>query len=117
LFDKHLLNYPYLGYRIFKRAAPKSFREQNIRAVGVRDPDIGEDTATGLFSLPGDKAPESLLLDSDNIARAEKLVNGILNAFDRAKVQGNGFTGSIWSKKIFVLLKQNYTTYIGRKKY
>lgn len=82
----------------------KSFREQNIRAVGVRDPDIGEDTATGLFSLPGDKAPESLLLDSENIARAEKFVDSIIEAFERAKVQGNGLTGSKWSKKIFEVL-------------
>lgn len=82
----------------------KSFREQNIRVVGVRDPDIGEDTATGLFSLPGDKAPESLLLDFDNIARAENSVNGILDAFERDKVQGNGLEGSRWFKKIFEVL-------------
>lgn len=82
----------------------KSFREQNIRAVGVRDPDIGEDTATGLFSLPGDKAPESLLLDPENIARAEQYVNGIKDAFERAKVQGHSLTGSKWSKKIFEVL-------------
>jgi predicted ATP-dependent endonuclease of OLD family len=82
----------------------KSFREQNIRAVGVRDPDIGEDTATGLFSLPGDKAPESLLLDPENIARAEQYVNGIKDAFERSKVQGHGLTGSKWSKKIFEVL-------------
>ncbi len=72
--------------------------------VGVRDPDIGEDTAIGLFSLPGDKAPESLLLDSENITRAEKYQNGILDAFEKAKVQGNGLEGSKWFKKIFEIL-------------
>lgn len=82
----------------------KSFKERGVRAIGVRDPDIGENTTLGLFSLPGDQAPESLLLEPNNLTRAESFVSGIKDAFDRAKAQGLGLQGSKWSKKIFEAL-------------
>ncbi len=81
-----------------------SLRQQEVRAVGVRDPDIGQDIATGLFSLPGDEAPESLLLNNDNITRAESYIDGIQDAFEKARVQGNNLKGSKYSKKIFEAL-------------
>lgn len=81
-----------------------SFREQGVRVIGVRDPDIGENKTSGLLSLPGNKAPETLLLEPDNLDRAESLVNGIRNAFHRAKIQGLDLQGSKWSKKIFEAL-------------
>lgn len=79
----------------------KSFRDEGVRAIGVRDPDIGDDQTLGIFSLPGDKAPESLLLEANNISNAESLVSGISDAFVRAKARGIGLTGSKWAKAVF----------------
>jgi len=77
-----------------------SFEKQGIRAIGVRDPDIGQNESLKLFSLPGNKAPESLLLDSENLERAEDLVNGIQDAFDKAKQKGLNLQGSKWDKAV-----------------
>lgn len=63
------------------------FREQNIRAVGVRDPDVGEDGQAGLFSLPGNVCPEAVLLETSNIERADALYAGFTAAYQRAAVQ------------------------------
>jgi predicted ATPase len=82
----------------------KSFRDGNVRAIGVRDPDIGDDKHNGIFSLPGDQAPESLLLHVDNIKNAEGWINGISDAFGRAKARGIGLTGSKWAKAVFAVL-------------
>jgi NAD-dependent oxidoreductase involved in siderophore biosynthesis len=54
--------------------------------------------------LPGDSAPEELLLAATNIAAAENLINGLNAAFDRAKVAGLGLQGSKWAKKVFPAL-------------
>jgi len=59
----------------------QTFRSEGIRAIGVRDPDVGAATAKHIFSLPGDMAPEELLLTSTNIAAAEKYRNGLAEAF------------------------------------
>jgi hypothetical protein len=65
------------------------FRNNEVHCIGVRDPDIGEDRTRSLFSLPGDKAPEILLLASENLNRAEQnILNGIGKAFERAKSEG-----------------------------
>jgi predicted ATPase len=80
------------------------FREQSIRAIGVRDADVGDNPASGMFSLPGDRSPEELLLDEENIKQAEQFVNGLLSAFERAKARGLGFNGSKWAKKVFEAL-------------
>ncbi|MGA3846817.1 ATP-dependent nuclease [Ralstonia nicotianae] len=82
----------------------KSFRDEGVRAVGIRDPDIGPDAANHVFSLPGDMAPETLLLDGGNIAAAEQIINGIADAFERAKVAGVGREGSKWAKAVFPAL-------------
>lgn len=82
----------------------KVFRDEGIRAIGVRDPDIGDAPADNLFSLPGDKAPEELLLSEDNIQRAEQFVNGMQAAFERAKVAGMEQHGSKWAKTVFPVL-------------
>ena len=66
----------------------QTFRDEQVRAIGVRDPDIGEAPGNHVFSLPGDSAPEELLLAATNIAAAENLINGLNAAFDRAKVAG-----------------------------
>lgn len=72
-----------------------------VRAVGVRDPDIGPSPADGMFSLPGDAAPESLLLSDANIAAAGDFLNGISACFSKAKAAGIGHAGSEWSKRVF----------------
>jgi predicted ATPase len=76
-------------------------RGQGVRAVGIRDPDQGDAPSQGLFSLPGDCSPEQLLLDDNNLGRAEKLLGGIKAAACRAKVQGHGYAGSEAAKRIF----------------
>ena len=84
----------------------KSFRKEGVRAVGVRDGDIGEAPAQHVFSLPGGKAPEVILLSDTNIAAAAPIVNSICEAFERAKAAGFGFPpgGSKWAKKVFPAL-------------
>jgi len=82
----------------------QKFREEGLRAVGVRDPDIGDDVAAHVFSLPGDLAPEQLLLADQNIEAAEGLLNGLGAAFDRAKVAGIGHQGSARAKRVFPAL-------------
>jgi ABC-type lipoprotein export system ATPase subunit len=82
----------------------KHFRAEGVRAVGVRDPDIGDAAAIGIFSLPGDMAPESLLLQQANVNEAEKLLNGVVEAFEKAKVAGGKLQGSSWSKAVFATL-------------
>jgi len=79
----------------------QSFRQMKVRAIGVRDPDIGASPSSGLFSLPGDLAPESLLLTDDNVAATEDYLNGITTCFSKARVAGIGHTGSSWAKKVF----------------
>ena len=80
------------------------FRGEGVRAIGVRDPDIGDAPADGIFSLPGGIAPESLLLSPENIEATEKLLNGIVEAFEKAKLAGLKLTGSKWAKKVFPAL-------------
>nr|WP_116576355.1 AAA family ATPase [Ralstonia pickettii] len=80
------------------------FRNEGVRAIGVRDPDIGDAPAHGVFSLPGTVAPETLLLSTTNIEAAENLLNGIGDAFDKAKVAGLKFAGSKWAKQVFPAL-------------
>lgn len=80
------------------------FRNEGVRAIGVRDPDIGDAPKEGVFSLPGDVAPESLLLSEANINSAEALLNGISEAFDKAKLAGLHLAGSKCSKQVFQAL-------------
>jgi len=80
------------------------FRGEGVRSIGVRDPDIGEAPADGIFSLPGDVAPESLLLSQENVEAAETLLNGVTEAFEKAKLAGLKLTGSKWAKQVFPAL-------------
>ncbi|CAB3862116.1 hypothetical protein LMG26842_03405 [Achromobacter dolens] len=82
----------------------RSFRDQRVRAVGVRDPDIGADPPNAMFSLPGQLAPESLLLAAPNIVSANRFMNGIVDALTRAASRGLGLQGSERDKAIFVAL-------------
>jgi hypothetical protein len=82
----------------------KSLRTQQVKVIGVRDPDIGANEEAGLLSLPGEKAPEELLLGNENIEEAEKVLSGITDAFNRAKASGLGLAGSKWAKKVFSAL-------------
>lgn len=82
----------------------QTFRGEGIRAVGVRDPDIGHDPQHHVFSLPGDLAPEELLLSDANIASAEKLRNGMAHAYEHTKIVGVHLTGSKRAKAIFPAL-------------
>lgn len=72
--------------------------------IGVRDPDIGVSPESGLLSLPGNKAPEELLLCQENIQRAEQFMSGLIEGYERAKAHGLGHTGSKWAKKVFEAL-------------
>lgn len=82
----------------------QTFRQEGVRAIGVRDPDIGEAPGNYVFSLPGDLAPEELLLAANNVADSEGFINGIEEAFNHAKVAGIGLSGSKWAKKVFPAL-------------
>lgn len=82
----------------------QKFRAEGVRAIGVRDPDIGEAFNQFVFSLPGDLAPEELLLAAENVSAAEDLINGVGEAFGRAKIAGIGLAGSKWAKKVFPAL-------------
>ncbi|MGW9067583.1 ATP-dependent nuclease [Achromobacter animicus] len=79
----------------------RSFRAHEVRAVGVRDPDIGADPPNALFSLPGHLAPESLLLAIPNIVSAGRFMNGIVDALTRALARGHGLQGSERDKAVF----------------
>ncbi len=74
-------------------------RQQNVRAVGVRDPDIGANGEVGLFSLPGNVSPEEVLLDAENIQRADAFYSGFAVAYARASAQGLGYAGSARAKR------------------
>ena len=81
------------------------FRAEGCRAVGIRDPDIGDEPAAGILSLPGNVAPETLLLDRENIAACdEATLDGIALAFEGARAAGHGRVGSAWSKAVFPAL-------------
>lgn len=80
------------------------FRSQGVQAVGVRDPDIGDNPNDGMFSLPGNLSPEQTLLHEENIVAAASYVDGLQDAFERAKMHGLGFDGSKKAKKIFEVL-------------
>lgn len=80
------------------------FRSEDVRAIGVRDPDIGDAPNQGMFSLPGEVAPETLLLALENVQAAESYLNGIVDAFERAKLVGLKLTGSKWAKEVFPAL-------------
>jgi len=79
-------------------------RGQKIRCVAVRDADQGEDPVNGVFALPGELSPEQLLLESGNILRGERLVNGLTAAHTRAAAHGLGHSGSEQAKRIFQAL-------------
>lgn len=79
-------------------------RSQQVRAVGVRDPDQGQAADQGLFSLPGDVALEQLLLEHANVERAERLLAGIGQAAQRAAAHGQGYEGSAAAKRVFAAL-------------
>lgn len=82
-----------------------AFRAEGCRAIGIRDPDIGDAPAEGVLSLPGDAAPETLLLDQANIeACNDGALDGITRAFDRARAAGHGRAGSAWAKAVFPAL-------------
>jgi len=84
----------------------QTFRGEGVRAVGVRDPDIGPAPEKHVFSLPGSLAPEELMLTDENVAAADGLLNGVCEAFDRAKVAGVGLAGSKFAKKVFPVLAE-----------
>jgi AAA ATPase domain len=94
----------------------QTFREEGVRAVGVRDPDIGDAPASHVFSLPGNCAPEALLLAASNITDAETIINGVSAALDRAKIAGLGHpvAGSQWAKKVFPALAAEMTIEPGK---
>jgi len=82
-----------------------AFRKEGCRAIGIRDPDIGDAPAEGILSLPGDAAPEALLLEQTNInACNDASLDGITLAFDRARAAGHGRAGSAWAKAVFPAL-------------
>src|SRR5262249_37673111 len=77
-------------------------RAQGVRAVGVRDPDQGSSPNDGLFAIPGqDACPEALLVNDDNVARAERYFAGIKEKHDLAKTRGEDLSGSAKSKRVF----------------
>ena len=82
------------------RRLVEKFRGQGVRAVGVRDPDIGGDLAIGMFSLPGNLSPEEVLLEHGNVARADGIYPGLREAVDRASARGAGYQGSARAKRV-----------------
>lgn len=83
------------------RRLSANFRNAGVRAVGVRDGDNGESGDPWLLALPGDAAPESVLLADANVARAEEtLVHGAQEAYQRAAIVGHGYRGAERDKRI-----------------
>lgn len=83
----------------------RSFREEGCRAIGVRDADIGDAPTLGVLSLPGNEAPESLLLSEENIRNCDEgALDGITLAFDRSRAAGHGKAGSARAKAILPAL-------------
>lgn len=81
------------------------FRGQGVNAVGVRDPDIGDNPVEGMFSLPGNRSPEETLLDDANIQRAGHFVDGIEYAVEQAKAAALDITRpSKKAKRVFEVL-------------
>lgn len=79
-----------------------AFRLEGCRAIGIRDPDIGDEPAAGILSLPGNSAPETLLLDRANIDACDAAtLDGLTMAFEGARAAGHGRAGSDWSKAVF----------------
>jgi len=87
-----------------------AFRKQGVKAIGVRDPDIGANEQDGLLALPGNKAPEALLLSDENVGKAEEFLSGIKDACDRARAVGLGRSGSAWAKSVFSALPSELTS-------
>lgn len=82
-----------------------AFRREGCRAIGIRDPDIGDAPQQGILSLPGNQAPEALLLDQANINACDaSLLDGVALAFERARAAGHGRAGSAWAKAVFPAL-------------
>ena len=90
-----------IGDKRYVQKTVAAFRENEVHCIAVRDPDVGENEELGLLSLPGDKAPETLLLESENLERAERFINGIQKIFEVAQIEGLDKQGSQWSKKVF----------------
>lgn len=82
----------------------RKFRDGKIRAIGVRDPDIGEDTICHVFSLPGDLSPEELLLNDANIEVTETLRDGMGKAFAQASVGVQHLSGNKRAKALLPAL-------------
>ena len=82
----------------------RRMREHGVRAVGVRDGDQSRSPEDGLFALPGGDAPEHVLMDQANLQRAEALLCGVGQAFERACIAGSGFSGSQRNKRILAEL-------------
>jgi predicted ATPase len=82
----------------------QTFRTEGVRAIGVRDPDIAPDPAKYVFSLPGNQAPEEILLEENNIKAAEAIINGVGAAMDKVKASGLGLAGSKRAKALFQAL-------------
>jgi hypothetical protein len=78
----------------------KSLSGRGVRVVSVRDADQGSDPDNGLFSLPGNSCPESLLLGAENILRADRIEAGLRDAWRRAGSRGIGYAGSQRDKRI-----------------
>lgn len=95
----------------------QTFRGEGIRAIGVRDPDIGDDVANHVFSLPGDKAPEELLLATANIEASTRLRDGIQQAFELASVAGLQMTGSKRAKAVFPALANQMSMEVEELRY
>jgi len=79
-------------------------RIQNVRAVGVRDPDMGENAANGLFSLPGQRRVEELLLDPRTVAAAAPHLADIERHVEMARTRGAGFAGAEAAKRAFAAI-------------
>jgi hypothetical protein len=83
------------------RRLTSNFRAAGVRAVAVRDGDTGESGEPWLLCLPGNAAPESVLLSQENVSKAEStLVSGALAAYQRAAIVGHGLGDSERDKKI-----------------
>lgn len=83
------------------RRLTDSFRRGGVRAVAVRDGDNGESSESWLLTLPGSAAPESVLLSEENIDKAEvTLMQGAREAYRRAAIVGQGYSGSVRDKRI-----------------
>jgi hypothetical protein len=82
------------------RRLVKAMRLQNVRAVGILDPDQNPSASDGILAIPGGISPEEMLLEPAVVTTCERTLSGVVQAASRSNALGLGKTGSDAAKAI-----------------